>query len=320
MSRSEDYLPAGLTGTQRDAAPTDEFRSGFVTLVGRPNAGKSTLVNAVVGKKVAITSKLPQTTRRRLQAVVNADDTQMILVDTPGLHKPQDALGSELNRAALTSLADVDLIVMLIDSSQPVGKGDAWVARQLQATKTPKILVLSKSDLASDEQIAEQRERACELLDFDDVIVLSAVEDEGLDRFLEVAARFLPPGPRWFPQDMSSDQPIEILIAEYIREKILRTMRDEVPYAVGVEVEEYSYSRKRDLAGIRAVIYVERDSQKGIIIGKGGSMIKLIGTQARMDLERLLGTRVHLDLRVKVRKNWRRDINQIRRFGYGDEV
>ena len=294
------------------------FKSGFVTLVGRPNAGKSTLLNAIMGKKIAITSNTAQTTRHRFRAVKTTDTYQLIMVDTPGIHKPHDALGEELNTSALKALEDVDVIAMLIDSSKPVGTGDEWVANQLKASQARKILVLSKSDLATEAEIAEQRKAAEGLADFDDVVVCSATDNSNVDEFVNAVVAFLPEGPQWFPADMETDQPIEVVVAEFIREKILRTFRDEIPHAIGVQTEEMKFSKKKNLNSIRAIIYVEHNSQKGMIIGKGGSAIKRIGSEARADLEHILGTRVFLDLSVKVKKNWRRDASQIRRFGYGE--
>ena len=294
------------------------YKSGFVTLVGRPNAGKSTLLNAIIGKKIAITSNTAQTTRHRFRAVKTTSDYQLVIVDTPGIHKPHDALGEELNTSALKALEDVDVIAMLIDSSQPVGTGDEWVAAQLRRIKTKKILVLSKTDLVDEQQLASQRDAAQALADWDDVIECSATTGEHVDAFVESVVALLPNGPQWFPADMDTDQPLEVIVAEFIREKILRTFRDEIPHAIGVQTEEMEYVKKKDLYRIRAIIYTEHDSQKGMIIGKGGSAIKRIGSEARADLERMLGCRIFLDLSVKVRKNWRRDANQIRRFGYGE--
>ncbi len=296
----------------------DGFKSGFVTLVGRPNAGKSTLLNAIMGKKIAITSNTAQTTRHRFRAVLTRDDFQMIIVDTPGLHKPHDALGEELNTSALKALEDVDVVAMLIDASKPIGRGDEWVAAQLRRSCSHKICVLSKTDLATPEQIAAQREAAEGLADWDAMVALSAETGYNVEAFVEEVVYLLPEGPAWFPPDMETDQPIEVVVAEFIREKILRTFRDEVPHAIGVALNEMEYDRKKDLYRIFAVIYVERDSQKGIIIGKRGAAIKRIGIEAREDLEQLLGCRVFLDLSVKVKKNWRRDASQIRRFGYGE--
>ena len=295
-----------------------ETKSGFVALVGRPNAGKSTLTNAAVGTKVAITSDTPQTTRHRLRAVLDREDAQIVIVDTPGLHKPYDALGEELNRSALKALEDIDVVALLIDATKPVGEGDRWIAAHVAKSRAKKLLVITKADLAKGEQVARQLVAAKKLADFDDEVVLSAVSGFNLDGFTEAVVRFLPNGPRWFPRDMPTDQSLEVMIAEFVREKILRSTHDEVPHAVGVVVDEFEYDKKKDLTRIFATIYVERDSQKGIIIGKGGEMVRQIGTEARVDLERLLGGRVFLDLKVKVKKDWRRDASQIRRFGYGE--
>ena len=306
--------PMGGTG----GSSKDGFRSGFLTLVGRPNAGKSTLLNAIMGKKIAITSDTAQTTRHRFRAVLTRDDFQLIIVDTPGIHKPHDVLGEELNTSAVKALSDVDAVAMLIDASKPVGTGDEWVASQLARVKAKKILVLSKTDLVDDRQLAQQRDAAWALAPWDGFAALSAKQGEGVEEFVDAAVSLLPEGPAWFPADMDTDQPLEVIVAEFVREKILRSFDDEVPHAIGVAVDDLRYQKKNDLHRIEATIYVERDSQKGIIIGKGGSAIKRIGTEARRDLEQLLGTRVYLELKVKVRKNWRRDASQIRRFGYGE--
>lgn len=293
-------------------------RSGFVALVGRPNAGKSTLVNAVVGSKVAITSDTPQTTRHRLRAIVDTDDAQLVLVDTPGLHKPHDALGEELNRSGLMALSDVDVACLVVDASAPVGKGDRWVAGHVAKSRGATVLVLTKADLVDQERIDRQLVAARALMSFDDEIVVSALDGFNVDGFLATVTGLLPQGPRYFPRDMATDQPLEVMIAEFIREKILRSTFDEVPHAVGVAVEDLEYVSGGDLARITATVFVERESQKGIIVGKGGEMIKRVGSEARADLERLLGSRVYLDLMVKVKRNWRRDATQIRRFGYGE--
>ena len=304
------------TGGTEQPLP-EGFKSGFVTLIGRPNAGKSTLLNAIMGKKIAITSNTAQTTRHRFRAVLTRDDFQMIIVDTPGLHKPHDALGEELNTSAIKALDDVDVVAMLIDASKPIGRGDEWVAAQLKGSKAKKICVLSKTDIASPAQISAQREAAEKLAEWDAMVGLSSQTGRNVEAFVEEVVYFLPEGPRWFPADMETDQPIEVMVAEFVREKVLRSFYDEVPHSIGVQVEEMVYEES-GLARIFANIYVERDSQKGIIIGKRGSAIKKIGTEARRDLEHLLGTRVFLDLRVKLKKNWRRDATQIKRFGYGE--
>lgn len=319
MSNLDDMLKAaGIADGNGGYVDPEVFRSGFVTLVGRPNAGKSTLINAVMGDKVAITSNTPQTTRHRFRAILDRDDMQMIMVDTPGLHRPYDALGEELNNSALKALADVDVIAMLIDCSERVGKGDEWVAAQLDSFKARKILVISKADLGRDGEAEKQMERASKLTEWDDMLVLSATEGFNVEGFVQSVYRFLPNGPRWFPEGTGVDQPLEVLVAEFIREKILYYTRDEIPHACGVVAESIERDPETGFSKVRAVIYVERDSQKGILIGRGGRQIKRIGTEARIDLARLLGGGVYLDLTVKVKKNWRRDASQIRRFGYGE--
>jgi GTPase len=305
-----------VSGRQMDGA--EQVNSGFVALVGRPNAGKSTLTNAIVGSKVAITSDTPQTTRHRIRAVLDRDDAQLVIVDTPGLHKPHDALGEELNRSALKALEDVDVVAFLFDAAQQFGRGDEWVAGHVAKTRAKRVLVLTKADLATQGKIEEQIASASKFVKFDDVIAVSAVDGFNVDGFVDTVVRYLPQGPRWFPRDMPTDQSIEVMIAEFIREKILRSTHDEIPHAVGVVLDDMSYDDRKGIYSIWAVIYVERDSQKGIIIGKGAEKLKAIGTDARVDLERLLGGRVFLNLSVKVKKDWRRDASQIRRFGYGE--
>ncbi|MGI6032826.1 MAG: GTPase Era [Coriobacteriales bacterium] len=320
MSDLDEMLKAaGIGSDGEEQVDPEVFRSGFVTLVGRPNAGKSTLVNAVMGQKVAITSNTAQTTRHRFRAIYDTDEVQIVLVDTPGLHKPHDALGDELNESALQALEDVDVVAFLIDSSKPVGRGDEWVARHIEELSCKKLLVLSKTDLAkSRSDLAEQRARAEKLCRFDAVVELSAKKGEGVDAFIETVSEMLPHGPRWFPKGTGVDLSDEVLVAEFIREKVLRYTRDEVPHAVGVAVDDIERDDGRGLWSIWATIFVERESQKGIIIGKGGRMVKRIGTEARRDLERLFGVHVHLDLTVKVKKDWRNDASQIRKFGYGE--
>ena len=296
------------------------FTSGFVALVGRPSVGKSTLLNAVMGEKLAITSPVAQTTRRRLRAVVNTDHSQLVMVDTPGLHKPKDALGKELNRVALGELADVDAVAFLIDATKPVGRGDKWVANHVESSEASyKLLVITKADLATPGQIEAQLEAARALAHFDDELVISAKEGFNIDSFVELVSKHLPEGPRWFPEDMDIDATPEELVSEFVREKVLLHMRQEIPHSVGVICDDISWS-KGDHASVIATVLVERESQKGMVIGKGGRMIKRIGTEARRDIERLLGAdSVYLDLSVRVQPQWRRDANEIRRLGYQAE-
>ena len=294
------------------------FRSGFVALVGRPNAGKSTLLNACYGQKVAITSPVAQTTRRRLRAVVNRPDCQLVIVDTPGLHKPKDGLGSELNKSALAELGDVDVIAFLIDASAPIGRGDAWVAERVAAAKAPKILVLTKADRADQPTMMKQLEAARALVDFDEEIVVSSTEGFNVEAFVDLVAGYLPEGPKWFPDGMGTDETDEVLVAEFVREKVLLHTREEVPHSVGVLCDELERP-KRDLLRVHATVYVEREGQKGILVGRGGDMIKRIGIEARRDLERMFGCRVFLGLDVRVKPGWRDDAREIRRFGYAAE-
>ncbi|WP_317431505.1 GTPase Era [Parolsenella catena] len=291
------------------------FKSGFVALVGRPNAGKSTLLNAACGQRIAITSPVAQTTRKRLRAVVNTPTSQIVIVDTPGLHKPKDALGKELNRAALGELSDVDVVAMLVDATKPVGTGDEWVGAHVDKAHAPKILVLTKADIAKPDQMQAQLEAASKLAHFDYVIVTSATEGFNVDAFLALVSEKLPEGPKWFPDDMDSDATEEDLVAEFVREKVLLNCRDEVPHSVAVVCNDIVW-KKDGHASVSATIFVEREGQKGIIVGKGGSMVKKIGVAARADIERLLGAKVYLELRVQVRPQWRRDQNEIRRLGY----
>ncbi len=299
-------------------SPESLVRSGFAALVGRPNSGKSTLLNAVVGTKVAIVSERPQTTRHRLRGVVDRDDAQLVLVDTPGLHRPVDALGEELNRSGLMALQGVDVACLLIDASAKVGRGDEWVARRVAEAGVPSVLVITKVDLTDDAAVASQLAAARRLGSFDEEVALSALTGFNIEGLVAAVSGLLPLGPRYFPRDMTTDQPLEVMLAEFVREKVVQSTRDEVPHAVGVAIDEIEHSERTGMTTVRAVIFVETESQKGIVIGSGGSMVRRIGTEARVDLERLLGGDVYLDLRVKVKRGWRRDASQIRRFGYGD--
>ena len=295
------------------------FRSGFVALVGRPNAGKSTLLNACMGEKVAITSPVAQTTRRRMRAVINTPTSQLVIIDTPGLHKPKDALGSELNKSALGELADADVVAFLVDATKPVGRGDEWVANHVaRAEADYKLLVLTKADIAGPEQVAAQLEAARALCDFDDELVVSAREGFNVDAFVGLVSEHLPEGPRWFPEGMDVDATPEDLVAEFVREKLFLHLRQELPHSVGVLCESLEYADDGH-ASIEATILVERSGQKGIVLGRGGQMIKRVGIEARRDIERLLGCKVFLDLTVRVAPQWRRDEREIRRLGYSSE-
>lgn len=314
---SDDELDAMIeeAGTSEEAVTSvPGFKSGFVALVGRPNAGKSTLMNACMGTKVAITSPVAQTTRKRMLGVVRRPGFQIVFVDTPGLHKPQDSLGSELNKSALAEFKDVDVLCFLVDASKPIGRGDAWVAERVAKAPTKRVLVLTKADLTTPERVVEQIAAARELCDFDDEIVVSATEDFNVDAFISLLASYLPEGPQWFPEGVDTDASDEMIVSEFVREKLLMRTREEVPHSIGVLCD--SIKRKRGTLIIHATIYVERDGQKGIIIGKRGEMLKHVGIDARRDLERIFGCKVFLELDVRVKSHWREDVREIRRLGY----
>jgi GTP-binding protein Era len=288
-------------------------RSGFVSLVGRPNVGKSTLLNAFMGRKVAITSKKPQTTRNAIRGILTGEDYQIVFVDTPGLHKPKKLLGERLNDIVRRTLRGVDAIVFMIDATQPVGSGDEYVARAIVSAGTPVICVVNKIDSAKDEQTFPQLQAAERLGEWREIVPISAARGTNVDTLQGLLVSLLPEGPQYYPPDMTTDQPRDVLLAELVREKALQLTRQEVPHSIAVVVEEV-IERKDGLIEIRATIFVERDSQKGIVIGKGGSMLKEIGTRAREDLEWLLGTKVFLALQVKVAKEWQSDPRALQRL------
>lgn len=297
----------------------NNFKSGFIAFVGRPNSGKSTLLNAVIGKKIAITSNVVQTTRHRIRGILNTEDMQAIFIDTPGLHKPIDVLGQELNEGVYQASADCDVVVMFIDGSQKVGKGDKWVAEKINKLKCKKICVISKVDLIDSETKMQQVQNADSLENWDALICVSSLNNYNIDAFIEEVKNCLPYGPMWFPKDVNTDQPLDVMISEYIREKVIRNVMQEIPHSVGLEIEDIEFLDLKNLVKIYANAYVEKESQKGILIGKNGEAIKKISTEARIDLEKLLGRKVFLDLNIKVKKDWRRDYNQVRKFGYTQE-
>ena len=289
-------------------------RSGFVALAGRPNVGKSTLVNAIVGRKVAIVSDKPQTTRRAIRGVATTDDSQLVLVDLPGVQRPRDALTARMQRRVESELADADAALLLVNAIQGIGPGDRFIARLLAASQTPVVVAVNKVDRCSRAETVAALAAAGELGVGDEIFPISARTGEGLRALVDHLGSLLPEGPFFFPPEERSDQSEHVLLAELVREQVLRRTRQEVPHAVEVEVEEID-ERREDLIAVRAVMWVEAESQKGILIGAGGGMIKAIGTAARKELERELGTRVHLDLAVRVRRAWRSDDRLLDRLG-----
>lgn len=292
------------------------FRSGFIGLVGRPNVGKSTLLNRFARRKIAITSRKPQTTRNRIQAVITSATEQMIFVDTPGFHKPHNALGERLNSLVLGTMRDVDAVVFVLDGSQEIGTGDTYIAGELEKISTPVVAVVNKTDLLDAARVKAQVRAAEQLHRFSKVLPVSSKHGTGVEALETLLRRYLPEGPMYFPADVVCDQPETVLVSEIIREKALRLTREEVPHSIAVMVEEMRPRGEKEIIDISAVIYVERESQKGIVVGKGGRMIREIGTRARIELEPLLGSRVFLDLRVKVEKDWTRNTEFIKRLDY----
>jgi GTP-binding protein Era len=292
-------------------------KSGLVALVGRPNVGKSTLLNALLGQKLAIVSDKPQTTRSAVRGVLHRPEGQIVLVDTPGLHKPRTLLGQRLNDLVRGTLSEVDLVLQLVDAAAGVGAGDRFLAAELAKVATPKLGVVNKMDAASRAKLAAALQATAELADFAEVVPVSARDGTQLDLLVELILRHLPEGRPLYPEGHTSDEPEQHLVAELIREKALAVVRDELPHSVAVLVEEMGPDPEReDLLVIRAFLFVERASQKPIVLGKGGSVLRDIGTRARAELEALFGTQVYLDLRVKVAKEWQRDPRQLSRLGF----
>jgi GTP-binding protein Era len=293
------------------------MKAGLVALVGRPNVGKSTLLNALLGQKLAIVSDKPQTTRSAVRGVLHRPEGQAVLVDTPGLHKPRTLLGQRLNDLVRGTLAEVDLVLQLVDAAAGVGAGDRFLAAEVAKVSTPRLCVVNKLDAASRPKVAAALQAAAQLGDFAEVVPVSARTGEQLDLLVELILRHLPEGRPLYPEGHTSDEPEQHLVAELIREKALAMVRDELPHSVAVLVEEMGPDPDRDdLLVIRAFLFVERTSQKPIILGRGGSVLREIGTRARAELEALFGTQIYLDLRVKVAKEWQRDPRQLARLGF----
>ena len=297
-----------------------EFRSGFVCFVGRPNTGKSTLTNALVGTKVAITSKRPQTTRHTIRGIVHREDFQIVLVDTPGLHRPRTLLGQRLNDLVRDTYSEVDVIGLCIPADESIGPGDRWICEQIRtvAPKTTVIAIVTKIDKVPRDRVAAQLVAVSELVGQDtEIVPVSATTGEQIDVLIGVLADQMPSGPAFYPEGELTDEPEEVLMAELIREAALEGVRDELPHSLAVVIEEVSPREGRDdLIDVHANLFVERDSQKGIVIGKGGARLREVGTAARTQIEKLLGTKVYLDLRVKIAKNWQRDPKQLGRLGF----
>ena len=298
-------------------SPTRDFRAGFVSFVGRPNVGKSTLTNALVGEKVAITSSKPQTTRRAIRGIVHREDGQLILVDTPGMHRPRTLLGERLNAIVQTTLGDVDVIGFCIPANEKLGPGDRFINEQLDSfPKAKKVAIVTKIDAASRPAVAEQLLAVSELRDWEAVVPLSAQSRIQLDTLSTELIRLLPVSPQLYPAEQTTDEGLEARISELIREAALEGVHDELPHSLAVTIDDIIEREDRELVEIYANVFVERDSQKAIIIGKGGSRLGAVGATAREQIEPLIGKQVFLSLRVKVAKDWQRDPKQLGRLGF----
>lgn len=300
---------------------SNEFKSGFVAVIGRPNVGKSTFINNVLGQKISIISPKPQTTRNQIRGIYTTENSQIIFIDTPGIHKPKHELGGIMNRQALNTLSEVDVILLIVDGIQDFGPGDEFVINELKKVKTEVFLVINKIDLIKDKaRLMANLLKFQASYDFQEVLYISALTGENIDILLSKIYNLLETGPMYYPSDQASDQPETFIISEIIREKVLLLTREEIPHSVAVVVEEIKDDPKYpNLININAIIYVERPSQKKIIIGNKGKMIKDIGTLARKEIVMILGKKVYLELWVKVEEDWRNKSNQLRRLGYNLE-
>lgn len=293
---------------------TMSFKSGFISIIGRPNVGKSTILNAMLGEKISIVSEKPQTTRNTIRGVKNIEDGQIVFLDTPGIHEGGGLLNKFMVREATASLKDVDAVLFMVEAMHPPGGDDALIIEELKRLKCPVVLAINKLDRVEKPALLPLIEQYSKLMDFKDIVPVSAIKGVGVSELEKVLCDLLPEGPKYFPDDMVTDTPVRFLAGEIVREKVFQFTHNEVPYSVAVAVEKFE--EKKALVSISAVINVERDSQKGIIIGKKGEMLKRIGTSARIDLEKLLASKVYLELFVRVQKDWTRSPSSLKGFGY----
>ena len=287
-----------------------QHKSGFVSIIGRPNVGKSTFMNRVIGHKIAIMSDKAQTTRNKIQGVMTRNDAQIIFLDTPGIHKPKHKLGDYMMRVAKNTLSEIDAIMFMVNVNEEIGRGDEYIMEMLKNVKTPVFLVLNKIDLVHPDALMPRIEQYQKYMDFTEIVPISALEGLNVDHFIDVLKTYLPEGPKYYPDDQISDHPEQFVVSEIIREKILHLTSEEIPHAIGVNVDRM-IKENDERVRVEATIFVERDSQKGIVIGKGGKKLKEVGKRARHDIEMLLGSKVYLELWVKVQKDWRNKVNFI---------
>lgn len=295
------------------------YKSGFVSIIGRPNVGKSTFINQVIGQKIAIMSDKPQTTRNKIQGVYTTNNSQTIFIDTPGIHKPKHKLGDFMMKVAQNTLKEVDLILFMINAEEGYGRGDEFIIERLNETKTPVFLIINKIDQIHPDQLLPLIEQYKELYPFKEIIPISALQGNNIDTLLQQIEMLLPEGPQYYPEDQVTDHPERFIITELIREKVLHLTREEIPHSVAVVMDTLERRENNQAIFVGATIIVERDSQKGIVIGKQGSMLKEVGKRARVDIEALLGSKVFLELWVKVQKDWRNKASQLRDYGFRDD-
>ncbi|MFI8575246.1 GTPase Era [Rossellomorea aquimaris] len=294
-------------------------KSGFISIIGRPNVGKSTFLNHVIGQKIAIMSDKPQTTRNKVQGVYTTDDAQMIFIDTPGIHKPKHKLGDFMMKIAQNTLKEVDVILFMINVEEGLGKGDHFIIEKLKGVKTPVFLILNKIDQIHPDALLPMIQQYNDLFPFAATVPISALEGNNVDNLLQLLKDQLPEGPQFYPADQITDHPERFIVSELIREKVLHLTREEIPHSIAVVIDKMERKQEKDLIDVIATIIVERDSQKGIVIGKQGSMLKEVGKRSRVDIENLLGSKVYLELWVKVQKDWRNRSSTLRDFGFSDD-
>lgn len=297
----------------------NKYKSGFISIIGRPNVGKSTYLNRVIGQKIAIMSDKPQTTRNKVQGVLTTDHAQMIFIDTPGIHKPKHKLGDFMMKTAVNTLREVDIVLFMINAEEGFGGGDEFIIDKLKDVKTPIFLVINKIDRIHPDKLMELIVQYKEFLDFAEIVPISALEGNNVDRLLEQIQKILPEGPQYYPADQVTDHPERFIVSELIREKVLHLTREEVPHSIAVVIDKISKRDGKDMIDVMATIVVERDSQKGIVIGKQGALLKEVGKRSRQDIEHLLGSKVFLELWVKVQKDWRNKAANLRDFGFKED-
>ncbi|KEZ51057.1 MULTISPECIES: GTPase Era [Metabacillus] len=297
----------------------NEYKSGFVSIIGRPNVGKSTFLNRVIGQKIAIMSDKPQTTRNKIQGVYTTNESQIVFIDTPGIHKPKHKLGDFMMKVAQNTLKEVDVVLFMINAEEGYGRGDEFIIEKLQHTKTPVFLIINKIDQIHPDQLLPLIDQYRAFYPFKEIIPISALQGNNVDTLLEQIESYLPAGPQYYPADQVTDHPERFIISELIREKVLHLTREEIPHSVAVVIDAIERRDNNQSIYVSATVIVERDSQKGIVIGKQGKMLKEVGQRARADIEALLGTKVFLELWVKVQKDWRNKMNQLRDFGFRED-